>query len=238
MTHSSMRTGRLLRERGFSLQTPPFAVVALDPSGSGDDHHALSLIYREEWQKGENYDPDFAVEKMHRIQLAKRLPQTLEFVDVLATMLRLARHLSHETELARLSGWLMVVETNGVGHGYAEALRAKLQPRHVLRIFTTAGLDQKPVVEDKTTMPRMAGLDLVRMLMETHYLRAAKGAEGMEHLAAELQTFVWRTKNRPEAMAGQHDDLVMALALAVWTAEKLVPPLLRAAPPPRGRRFA
>jgi len=39
-------------------------------------------------------------------------------------------------------------------------------------------------------------------------------------------------------MAGQHDDLVMALALAVWTAEKLVPPLLRAAPPPRGRRFA
>lgn len=87
-------------------------------------------------------------------------------------------------------------------------------------------------------MPRMPGLDLVRMLMETHYLRAAKNASGMEILAEELNTFVWRGKNRPEAMQGQHDDLVMALALAVWASEKLVPLMLRAAPSPRIRRSA
>jgi hypothetical protein len=235
MQHS-LKSGRLLRERGFELRTPPFAIAALDPSGSGDDFHAVSVVYREEWQLGEPVDPDFAVEKMFRIQLARRLPQTLEFTDVLASMLRLATYLSNEHQLGRLSGWMFGVETNGVGHGYAEALRAKLGTQRVLRIFTTAGVDQQPVVENKTTMPRMAGLDEVRMLMETQYLRAAATAEGMKDLEQELLTFVWRSKNRPEAMAGQHDDLVMALALAIWIGNRLIPPLLRAAPPRRALR--
>lgn len=209
------------------LRHPPLALLSLDPSGDGEDYHAVNVTYREEWQRGEPIDPDFEVERMYRIQMARRLPQNLEFGDVLAAMLRTVAHLASQRDAGRIAEYVVNVETNGVGHGFASALRQKLGPRRVVGIFTTGGQDAKPVVEDRTTMPRMAALDHVRMLLELHYLRAAANAVGMDELAAELQTFVWRGKGRPEAMVGQHDDLVLALTLNVWSGEKLIPPLLR-----------
>ena len=227
MTRESYRSGKLLRERGFTLRTPPFAFASFDAAGDGDDFYALSVTYREEWQFGEPTDAEFAVEKLHRIQLARRLPQSNEFVDNMAVLLRLATHLAQLRDAGRIAEYVFTIETNGVGHGYASALRSKLGPRRVIGIFTTGGMDAKPVVEDRTTMPRLAALDLLRMLVEMHYVRAAKDAVGIDDLAQELQTFVWRGKNRPEAMQGHHDDLVMALAMNIWTAEKLVPPMLK-----------
>lgn len=227
-THShSIRSGRLLREKGFRLESPPLALVSFDPAGDGDDYPALNVTYREEWQLGDPIDPDFAVEKLYRVQMARRLPQQIEFVDAMAALLRLARHLAQLRDSGKIVDYRFTVETNGVGHGYASALTSKLGVERVIRIFTTGGVDSRQVAENKVTMPRMAALDLVRMLVEMQYVRVADEAVGAEDLFQEMQTFVWRGKNRPEAMEGQHDDLVLAFAMSVWTGEKLIPPLLR-----------
>lgn len=54
---------------------------------------------------------------------------------------------------------------------------------------------------------------------------------------SELSSFVWSDKGRAEAQPGAHDDLVMALAIAVYVAGTLPKELRRPIDPPYNPRF-
>lgn len=216
-----------LKERGFLLRMPPVTIVALDPSGDGDDYDGLLAVSREEHQRGEPYDPDFAVEYVFRVLMAHRLPKDWEFPDKLAAVLNLDRMLKSWTGQKRQTAHFLCVETNGVGYGYASSLSRKTATKVIP--YATVGnvADGKPPTDSKVAMPRLKALDNTRILMETGYLKMAPNGPGIENLQAELRAFVWRGKNRPEAMAGQRDDLVMALTGALWIGTKVLPPVLK-----------
>lgn len=217
-----------LRHRGFQLLTPPVTIVAMDPSGDGDDRDGVVAVSREEHQRGLPHDPDFAVEFMFRVMIAYRLDQTMEFPDKLATMLKLDKTLQGWTNQKRQSAHFFCFETNGVGYGYASSFARKSNTKVIP--YATVGkktASNKPPAGAKISMPRLEALDNTRIIMETGYLKAEKGAVGLQDLQAELQAFVWRGKNRPEAMQGQRDDLVMALTGALWVGSKVLPPMLK-----------
>lgn len=217
-----------LRERGFQLLCPPVTVAVLDPSGDGSDYDGLVAVSREEHQRGLPHDPDFAVEYMYRVLLAHRLPQEWEFPDKLAAILKLDSVLRQWTRRGQQTTHVIGIETNGVGYGYASSFARKSSTK-VLPYATVGRVSiggQAPT-NAKLAMPRLEALDNTRILAETGYLKLAAGAPGIENLRKEMNAFVWRGRNRPEAMPGQHDDLVMALTGALWIASKVLPPVLK-----------
>ena len=228
--------GRSLRERGFRLETPPLHIVSFDPAGDGDDYGGMGLLAREEHQKGEPHDPDFAVEHMLRIKMALRMRQDMEFSEILAQMLRLHRYLNALRAQGLSYGHVFCIETNGVGYGYEKALRDKLPSTTPVIGYTTVGTTNDDTnVAKNLVMPRLAGLDNMRIQVETHHLKLEENMPGARELEGEFRAFVWRGPGRPEAMEGHNDDLVMSIAGGVWCATRLIPPALKAAQPKPGK---
>lgn len=215
------------RERGFYLRTPPVVIVAYDPAGAGDDRDATVLINREEHQKGEPHDPDFAVAIKFRMMGAVRMPPEFEFPDKLARLMKLNDQLTQATNAGRYFSHFFTIETNGVGWALASALRAKIGPR-VIGYATVGAKNDKPYTGGAISMPRLTGLDHTRVLLETGHLKMSPNAVGSKIMAQEMASFVWRSPGRPEAMEGQHDDLVMALTGGCWIGSKIIQPVLKA----------
>jgi hypothetical protein len=225
----SFNTAHDLKKRGFQLLTPPATIVAMDPAGDGADFDAVVALSREEHQRGHTHDPDFAVEFVYRVLLAHRMPQSWEFPDKLAALIALDRTLKGWTAAGRQHAHFFAIETNGVGYGYASSLSAKTTTK-VMPYATVGkiGTTYRPPMNAKYAMPRLDALDNMRILIETGYFKIAPECPGKKELQDEMAAFVWRSKNRPEAMEGQHDDLVLAAAGATWAASKILPPFLKA----------
>jgi hypothetical protein len=214
------------RSRGYHMRSPPVTIVSYDPAGDGGDNDAVVVIDREEHQKGEPYDVDFAVEVMFRARLAMRMPPIYEFPDKLGLMLQLYRSIGRRIGRNTSAGVYFAIESNGVGYGMASMLKAKTG--EAVHAYTTVGTRGKNAYSEKgKIMPRMAGLSLLKVMIETHYFRAAKEAVGMKELNDELNAFVWTGAGRPEAIQGQNDDLVMASAGAVWAGTNYIPMTLK-----------
>jgi hypothetical protein len=215
-----------LRERGFVMRDPPVNILSYDPAGDGKDNDAIVLLSREEHRRGELWDPDLAVEFIFRILLAHRLPPGLEFPDKLARILRLNASMQAWNRQKRSHSHVICVEANGVGWGMASSLKSKVTVP-VIPYVTVGRADEKTYTEGRVSMPRLPALDNLRMQLELHRVKAAKAAPGMKDLSSELNAFVWRRPGRPEAIAGQTDDLVMALAGGIWIGTKLLPPVTK-----------
>jgi hypothetical protein len=108
----------------------------------------------------------------------------------------------------------------------ASSLRQRFQER-VFSYNTVGNLSEDRYREKKMSMPRLAALDHMRVLAETHCLKIAKGAPGAHDLTSEIGAFVWRRPGRPEAIEGQHDDLVMSVCGSLWIGSKIIPPFLK-----------
>jgi hypothetical protein len=214
------------RARGYAMRTPPLILVGYDPAGDGKDRDALSMVAREEHQHGEPWDPDFGVATIYRLLQAYRMPQSMEFPDKLAMILKLNSELTRWMYVGRSAGHVICIETNGVGYAMASSLRQKIGAR-VAPYVTVARVTDDRIIEKRTAMPRMAALDHMRVLAETHCLKIAKGAPGGREFIKEMQAFVWGS-GRPEAQEGQHDDIVMSVCGALWIGSKVIPPLLKA----------
>jgi hypothetical protein len=215
------------RDRGFYMRTPPLVMACYDPAGSGKDRDAVVLLNREEHQKGEPHDPDFAVAIKFRVLGYSRMPPQFEFPEKMASMLSVNRQLNNWHKIGKCSGHVFTVETNGVGWALASALKSKLGEK-VISYTTVGSPHEKPFEGGRVSMPRLAALDHVRVLLETGHLRMAPDAPGGKDLQQEMGSFVWRRPGRPEAMEGQHDDGVMALTGGCWIGTKIIAPLLKA----------
>lgn len=220
-------SARDLKDRGFHLRDAPLNILNYDPAGDGDDNDALILVSREEWRRGELHDPDLAIEFIFRVLLAHRIPHGLEFPDKVATILRINRQMVKWQSQGRQFSHVLGVENNGVGYAMASSLRTKTAIP-VIGYTTVSNTTEKPYTGGAVSMPRLAALDHLRVMLELHRIKLARDCEGAKDLKGELNSFVWKGPNRPEAMKGQRDDLVMALSGAVWIGSKLIPPVNKA----------
>jgi hypothetical protein len=216
------------QDRGFYLRHAPLVLVSYDPAGDGDDRDAIVVTSREEHQRGEAHDPDFAVEMKFRVLMAQRLPVDYEFPDKVAKMLAIHKQLGVWRTQERIHGHVICVESNGVGWGLGSDLRSKIG-ENVIPYTTVGSTTDNPYGGGKVSMPRLAALDHMRIMMETHHLKIIPQAPGATELIQEINSFVWRAPGRPEAMQGQKDDLVMSLAGGLWIGSKIIGPLLKAA---------
>jgi hypothetical protein len=141
---------------------------------------------------------------------------------------------------AQLRGADLVVDASGVGIAVTDMLRARgltFQP------VTITGGERMTVDEGRWRVPKRDLVAVVAVLLEGRRLAVAAGLPLAETLRDELLNF--RIKLTPSGhdaygagtdwREGQHDDLVLAVALAAWWAER-GGPAVTAAWQPFGRR--
>ncbi|MBN9520564.1 hypothetical protein J0H58_18925 [bacterium] len=130
-----------------------------------------------------------------------------------------------------LAGSRPVVDATGVGRAVVDMLKGGGVAARVTPWTITAGHRM-----GNGTVPKKDLVGSVQAVLGTRRLKIAPGLPLAEVLAKELESFrVKVTADRNETFESwrerDHDDLVLALALAVWTGERLGPPL--PTPPPR-----
>jgi hypothetical protein len=222
--NESFNSGKDLRKRGYYMIDPPVNILNYDPAGDGEDNDALICLSREEWRRGELWDPDLAVEFVFRVLLAFRMPKGLEFPDKIAHLIALNRWLNKVNAEGRAHNHVIGIETNGVGWAAASYMRSKTSTT-VIGYTTVGNVKEKAYEGQQVSMPRLAALDNLRVQLELHKIKIAKDCTGADHLTQEMNAFVWAAPGRPEAIKGQKDDLVMALCGALWIGTKLIPPV-------------
>jgi hypothetical protein len=129
----------------------------------------------------------------------------------------------------KLAGCPVAVDMTGVGRAVVDLLReqrtrSRLFPatitagQHVSGDYASGfGVPKKELVSALQVPLQSRRLVIASGLREADVLRKELGNFRVKVTAAANETFgVWRE--------GQHDDLVLALALAVWLGEKLHPP--------------
>lgn len=117
----------------------------------------------------------------------------------------------------------LAVDKTGVGAGPVEMM-AVLSP---VAITITGGDKVLRVAEMKYRVPKRDLVSAAQVVVQNHVLRIAKNLPHAELLTAELLNFRCKISagghDTYEAWReAAHDDLVLALAIAIWTAQTII----------------
>ena len=166
------------------------------------DFSALAVVEREEARVG--WSPANSPTVL-RVRYLERIALGTPYTRVVARVAELTRH-------SNLNGVShLIVDATGVGVPVVESLRAaQLGCRGVTAVTITGG----DVTGEHWHVPRTDLLAGLRMLLERGELKISKTMREAGTLARELMSM----RSGAENLNGQHDDLVLAVALACWQA--------------------
>jgi hypothetical protein len=182
--------------------------------GQAADYTALIIA---EQVRDEDAPTRYDVRHIQRYRLHTPYPEIV--AAVAATLGR--------PELARQ--FQLIVDGTGVGRAVVDLFRAE----HTLQglmvpISITAGAVVTLQDDGWVNVPKKDLVATTPVLLQQQRLRFARGLPETALLTSELQTFQVRmTASANETFAareGQHDDLVLALALLCWYGENMPPP--------------
>jgi IS6 family transposase len=120
----------------------------------------------------------------------------------------------------------LVADSTGVGRPVLNSMReAGLRP---IGVTISGGLSEVEAAWDDWRVPKKVSASLLHVLLDGHQLKFAAGMPELDTLTREPASFrVKMTASRNESFEAwrerEHDDLVLACALAVWGAEKKMP---------------
>jgi hypothetical protein len=122
----------------------------------------------------------------------------------------------------------IAVDLTGVGRPFLEQCWKARAGLNVKAISVTAGLGVQKAEDGTTLVPKRDLVMVLQLALQGRRLKIAPGLPHANLLTAELGNFRLRSVPLGDAAPiewrdGQHDDLVFAVALAVWFAEKHPP---------------
>jgi hypothetical protein len=189
----------------------PWHVIGLD-LGQAQDFTALALLEAQTGPGGRTY---YAVRHLERWQLGTKYSKIVADLAALVISPPLARP-------------LLAVDGTGVGRAVVDLFRSARLPAVLMGVTITAG--HHVAVDDPgwLSVPKKELVGTLQLLLQSRRLAIASGP--LAHtLAAELATFrIKVTASAQETVDAwrerDHDDLVLAVALAAWLAEEAGPP--------------
>jgi hypothetical protein len=189
---------------------PTDYVLGLD-LGQTQDFTALAVLERSEPVEAiASAKPDFALRHLRRFPLGTTYT---EIVSAVTTM----------RKAGPLCGAPLIVDQTGVGRAVVDVLQ---QATGGVVPVTITGGHAVTVAEDGSFhVPKKELVTGLQVVLQSRRLQIARGLPEAATLVRELQQFQVRiTASAHETFgvwrAGQHDDLVLAVALACWWAER------------------
>ncbi|HEY7312927.1 MAG TPA: hypothetical protein VH643_26420 [Gemmataceae bacterium] len=132
----------------------------------------------------------------------------------------------------RLDQPVLVVDGTAVGRGTVDLFRqAELPVSEFVSVTVTAGHQAHRLTPEFWTTPKKDLVAAVQSVLQGRRLKVARGLREAATLTRELATFRAKTttsasESLDDWREGRHDDLVLAVALAVWMGEFGPPPEL------------
>jgi hypothetical protein len=203
------------------MRGPDRYFVGLD-LGQAQDFTALAVLQRPLVHPS---DPPAQRRPTYALRHLQRFPLGTPYPEVVKAVLTLLR-------TPPLPGSVLVVDQTGVGRPVVDLLADGLRDRasctfHPITI--TAG-HEATVGEGGLRVPKKELVAAVQVLLQSRRLHIARSLPDAPVLVRELENFrVKVTASAHETFEAwrerDHDDLVLAVALAAWVGEKALPPL-------------
>jgi hypothetical protein len=203
-------------------------VVGLD-LGRLSDHSALASLtwsIPPTWQEEIGWKPDYNVPTLHRWPLGT--PYKTVVADVVRFFKNIVPYHGHRSNTP-----LLVVDATGVGDAVVESVAEQMRAANVRGWLTgvtiTAGNALTPTASGRWNVAKRRLASILMMLLGNRRLHVAPNQEHAKVLLRELGTFqVKITDSLNESFESwrerDHDDLVLAVALACWAAETMMRP--------------
>jgi hypothetical protein len=189
--------------------------VGLD-LGQKQDFSALAVLDRIDATKGRDQWGRQLFEVQHHVVHLARFQIGIDYTQIVEE----TRKLMLTPELR--GGARLVVDATGVGVAVYDLLvRAKLSP---VSITITAGNEVKMTETGGFNVPKKDLVARLQVLLEQDRLKVAKSLPEAEILVEEMLSFGSRTTDSGNEVfgnfkSGSHDDLVLAICVAVWYSE-------------------
>jgi hypothetical protein len=190
---------------------PPDYFLGLD-LGQTQDFTALAVLERQPLSAGAaaTAKADFALRHLRRFPLGT--PYT-KIVSAVTTM----------RKSGPLNGATLIVDQTGVGRAVVDGFRQAVGG--VVPVTITGGHAVTVTDDGSWHVPKKELVTSLQVVLQSRRLQIARGLAEAATLVHELQQFqVKITASAHETFgvwrAGQHDDLVLAVALACWWAER------------------
>ena len=195
--------------------------------GKRRDHTAIAIVERRQtidrgfdhiaWRHTAVPRPDEWL-----VRRLERLPLGTSYTAIADHVAELDRHPALRGQST------LVVDATGVGAPVVDMLRGYPLKSRLLPIVLTGGQSGGPI-EGAWSVPKVDLLARLQVLFEQKRLRVIKTLPLAKALIDELADVRSRRQSGGQLRigadaAGQHDDLVMAVALAVWPGAKPAPP--------------
>jgi hypothetical protein len=153
------------------------------------------------------------------------------YPDIVASVARLAG-------TPQLRDAPLVVDQTGVGRPVVDLLRNAVGARRIIPVTITSGQTVSVQSDGSRHVPKKDLVTCMVSLLEDRRLKVARDLAEARTLTNELLNF--KMQITPAAnitygawRSGQHDDLVLAVALACWWAEGTAPQIAGTRPNPR-----
>ena len=183
--------------------------------GQASDPTALAVLECE--PTPDDQPRAYAVRHLHRFPLGT------PYTAIVPTVAELAG--THP-----LRGSPVVVDQTGVGRAVVDMLKRAGIPGWIVPVTITAGHSITVAEDGSRHVPKKELVTCLQLLLQGRRLKVARDLPDAGVLVRELENF--RVKITPAAnevfgawREGQHDDLVLAVALACWWAERGPRPL-------------
>jgi hypothetical protein len=187
----------------------PYYFVGLD-LGQAADFTALAVLERPAVPPG--------VQALYGMRHLQRFPLATPYTEIVPAVARLVadRPLAGHVSL--------VVDQTGVGRAVVDMLKRSAQC-HVVPVTITGGQNVTEAEDGSRHVPKKELVTCLQLLLQSRRLRIARSLPEAETLVRELENFrVKITLAAHETFGawreGQHDDLVLAAALAGWWGER------------------
>ena len=203
----------------FGLRDKTDLYFGLD-LGKRQDHTAL-VVLELTWTNGERNPATNAIALIPRLTVrhAPRLALDTETVNIPRFVRDAAQQFAAPYGTPTKKGTLLI-DATGNGHTVVELFRKETHGLRLTPVCITSGHKSKVLKDSYLGIPRNDLLTRVRILFERRLISIDRTASGVDVLERELAHF------EPSGHQQEHDDLVVALALAAWQATTDHPSLL------------
>lgn len=202
--------------------------------GQANDHTAVAVIDK----TGDGSDATYAVRHLERFQVGMLYPAQVERISEL---FKASEAVEGEPAFTVSENRMvftgppavdLVVDQTGVGRPVVDMLRDADLP---VKAVTITGGDEVSQNGDEYRVPKRELVSSVQVLLQSGRLKIARALPHARILTDELLGFRISINARGHDSYGndvgewrqaQHDDLVLAVALAAWYGEAAGPPML------------